>query len=132
MIFLPNQDPAINSGKDILIGGITLSHVVRGDESKATIGYWLVENCAGRGYMTETVNLVCDFAFNTLGLVRIEATSMPTNAASARVLDKCGFIQEGYARKILEINGRMTDHLLWGRMKPNMTSPAGKPATSPT
>ena len=41
---------------------------------------------------------------------------IPVNHASVRLLTKCGFRQEGLARKYLKINGRWEDHLLFGRL----------------
>ena len=55
-----------------------------------------------------------DFAFGDLGLHRLEAACLPENHASQRVLEKCGFQKEGYARSYLKINGRWADHVLFG------------------
>jgi len=57
------------------------------------------------------------FSFSTLRLHRIEAACIPTNAASIRLLEHCGFTREGYARQYLCINGIWQDHLLFGRLK---------------
>lgn len=56
------------------------------------------------------------FAFDRLGLHRVEAACLPTNAASIRLLEKSGFSQEGYARRYLCINGTWQDHLLYAMM----------------
>ena len=63
-----------------------------------------------RGYMTEALRCVIDFAFNRLRLHRIEANIMPRNHASRRVVEKLGFHYEGLARQYLQINGRWEDH----------------------
>ena len=52
--------------------------------------------------------------FGELNLHRIEAACIPSNAASIRVLEKCGFTREGLARRYLCINGVWQDHLLFG------------------
>ena len=57
---------------------------------------------------------VLGFAFETLDLHRIEASCLPTNLPSRRVLQKGGFRQEGEARAYLKINGAWADHLLFG------------------
>ena len=106
---------------ETLIGGISLTDIVRGSDNKATLGYWMGEAHTGRGLMTEAVALVCDFAFATLRLNRIEATCMPHNESSKAVLVKNGFTEEGFALKYLQINGRMEDHLLWGKTAPIQT-----------
>ena len=64
-----------------------------------------------RGYMTEAVSLLTDYAFSGLGLHRIEANVMPRNARSLRVLEKCGFHPEGLAQRYLQINGVWEDHI---------------------
>lgn len=98
---------------DALLGGITLGSVRRGVSQSATLGYWLGEPYARQGFMTEGVNCVLDFAFDRLGLRRVEAACVPTNVASRRLLAKCGFREEGLAREYLKINGRWMDHVLF-------------------
>ncbi|HFJ9286865.1 TPA: GNAT family N-acetyltransferase, partial [Bacillus toyonensis] len=63
-----------------------------------------------RGYTTEALRLVVDFAFRELKLHRIEAGAMPSNIASIRVLEKVGFKKEGIAKENVKINGKWTDH----------------------
>ena len=55
--------------------------------------------------------LVLSFAFETLGLNRVEAACLPHNAASRRLLIKLGFREEGLARRYLCIDGRWQDHV---------------------
>ena len=54
------------------------------------------------------------FAFRTLGLSRLEAACVPGNDASAALLLKAGFQEEGFARAYLKINGEWRDHRLFG------------------
>lgn len=68
--------------------------------------------------MTKAVNEVVDYAFNVLKLHRIEANVMPRNIASKRVLEKCGFIEEGYSKKYLYINGVWEDHIHMVKFNP--------------
>lgn len=81
---------------DGLIGACGLFNIVRGH--RAEIGYWLAEDYWGQGIMTAVVEAVCQHGWNELDLVRIHAHVMPDNAASARVLEKCGFQHEGRLR----------------------------------
>lgn len=55
------------------------------------LGFWLGEPYWGNGYATEAARAVIDFAFLTIGLERLAACCRITNAASRRVLEKCGF-----------------------------------------
>lgn len=97
-----------------LLGGLTLSQVQRGVTQSGSLGYWMGERYAGRGYMSDAVRALVRFGFDTLRLHRIEAACLPHNDASIRLLEKVGFKREGYARAYLCIDGRWQDHLLYG------------------
>jgi ribosomal-protein-alanine N-acetyltransferase len=96
-----------------LVGGLTLGQVRRGVAQTATLGYWMGEAHAGRGYMTQAVRAVLDHAFGTLALRRIEAACLPNNSRSIRLLERVGFRREGIARAYLQINGRWQDHAFY-------------------
>ena len=96
-----------------LVGGLTLSNVTRGMTQSATIGYWMGEAYASRGYMSAALKAVIPFGFDTLGLHRLEAACLPSNAASMRLLEKLGFQKEGLARGLVCINGRWQDHFVF-------------------
>ena len=98
----------------VMIGGITLANVRRGIVQAGTIGYWVGEPHAHRGYMTTALRVLLPSLFGELNLHRIEAACIPSNAPSIRVLEKCGFTREGLARRYLCINGVWQDHLLFG------------------
>jgi RimJ/RimL family protein N-acetyltransferase len=82
----------------------------------AAIGYWLAPGARGHGYMTTAVRLLVMWAFERLGLARLELTTDPQNAASQRVAERCGFRREGYMRSHMRIlhNGERRDSLLYG------------------
>jgi [ribosomal protein S5]-alanine N-acetyltransferase len=101
---------------NLLVGGLTLANVRRGVAQAGSLGYWLGEPFVRRGYMTAAVKALLPFAFGTLKLHRVEAACIPTNVASIRLLEKCGFMREGYAREYLCINGVWQDHLLYARL----------------
>lgn len=103
-----------------LVGGIGLSNVRRGVAQIGTMGYWVGRPYARRGYTTESAKLLLSFAFGQLGLHRVEAACLPTNAASMGVLEKAGFTKEGYARGYLRIDGRWADHVLYGVLKDDL------------
>lgn len=98
---------------DTLTGGIGIGNVRRGVAQMATIGYWVGEPFARRGYISAATRLALQFAFGHLGLHRIEASCLPNNTASRGLLEKVGFIEEGYARAYLRIDGRWRDHILY-------------------
>ena len=102
---------------NLLLGGLTLANVRRGVAQAGSIGYWLGMRFARNGYMTAAVKGVLPFCFETLRLHRVEAACIPTNTASIRLLERCGFLREGYARQYLCINGVWQDHLLFARLR---------------
>jgi len=108
LVFLRTPD------REALVGGITLSNIRRRAAQYVTLGYWMGQDFVGQGLMTEAVGAVIPFAFDTLGLHRIHAAFLPTNAASRRVLEKNGFREEGYAENYLQIDGKWCDHVLFG------------------
>ena len=105
------------AGDGALLGGINLTNVRRGIVQGGTLGYWIGASFARQGYMTEGMTAVLSFAFETLNLNRVEAACLPDNAASRALLEKCGFREEGRARKYLRINGMWQDHVLYGILR---------------
>ena len=100
--------------QEVLVGGLTLSNIRRRAAQFVTLGYWMGRHYAGRGLMTEAVGTVVPFVFDTLGLHRINAAFLPDNAASRRVLEKNGFVEEGFAENYLQIDGKWRNHVLFG------------------
>ncbi|WP_137789288.1 GNAT family protein [Bacillus sp. E(2018)] len=97
-------------GTHELIGQIGLFKIERGPAQKGMVGYSLDQVHNGKGFMTEALPLILDFAFNELKLHRIEAEVMPRNFASIKLLIKAGFHKEGISKKNVKINGRWEDH----------------------
>jgi [ribosomal protein S5]-alanine N-acetyltransferase len=87
-----------------------LTEVVRSNLQSCWIGYFLDKEHNGKGYMTEAVKLVVEYAFKDLNLHRIEAGVMPHNIGSMNVLLKAGFHKEGIAKKNVKINGTWENH----------------------
>lgn len=108
-------------GQDEIIGEVILSEVVRENLQSCWIGYFLDKAHNGKGYMTEAVKLVVAYAFETLGLHRLEAGVMPHNIGSIKVLLKAGFHKEGIAKKNVKINGRWEDHQTLAIVKEEQT-----------
>ncbi|MCH8999079.1 MAG: GNAT family N-acetyltransferase [Proteobacteria bacterium] len=102
---------------DVLLGGVTLSNLRRGVAQTATLGYWIGAVHARQGYVTEALWAVLEYAFQRLGLHRVEAACLLGNEASRRLLLKSGFQEEGYAREYLRINGSWQDHQLFAILR---------------
>jgi ribosomal-protein-alanine N-acetyltransferase len=113
-----------------LLGGITIGGIRRGVGQAATLGYWMGAPHAGKGHMTRAVAAVVAFGFATLRLNRIEAACIPENHASAALLKRNCFTQEGFARAYLRINGVWRDHLLFGIVDGDAPAPppSGRPS----
>jgi ribosomal-protein-alanine N-acetyltransferase len=100
-----------------LVGGLTITNIRRGVAQAGSLGYWMGAGYARQGFMTAAVRVLLPFAFSTLKLHRLEAACIPENAASVRLLEKTGFVREGYAREYLCINGIWQDHLLYAQVR---------------
>jgi RimJ/RimL family protein N-acetyltransferase len=78
-----------------LLGNIALAFK-GSDRSSAEIMYWLAPQGRGRGIATNSVRLLCKWAFESLGLERVTLKTRPGNTASELVAERAGFqIQEG-------------------------------------
>jgi RimJ/RimL family protein N-acetyltransferase len=108
---------AIRNAAGVLIGGCGFDDFQLGKSHRAEVGYWLAKPYWGRGIMTAVVRRLCDLAFTEFGLVRIVAYVFVDNQASAKVLEKCGFQQEGYLRKHCVKDGRYLDGKLFALVK---------------
>lgn len=97
-----------------LVGGLTLSNIRRRAACSANLGYWMDVEHKGQGVMSRAVGMALHFVFETLNLNRLNAACLPHNTASRRVLEKNGFVEEGFAENYLQIDGRWQDHVLYG------------------
>ena len=61
------------------------------DDDTPELGYWVGAPYWGKGYATEALHAVVDYAFTDLGHDGLQAGARVTNPASRRVLEKCGF-----------------------------------------
>ena len=96
-----------------IVGSINLSQIYGGGFRSAYLGYYIGEQFAGRGYMTEALQLMLRYAFADLKLHRLEANIQPENVASLRLVKRAGFVCEGYSRRYLKVCGRWRDHERW-------------------
>ncbi len=63
--------------------------------------------------MREGLELVLGRAFTELGLHRLEANIQPGNHASIALVERCGFVREGFSERYLKVGGRWRDHERW-------------------
>ncbi len=81
------------------------------DYRSASLGYCLDDAAWGHGYATEAARLL-QWAFDTLDLNRVQADTDTRNVASARVLEKLGFVREGTLREDCVVNGEVSDSVV--------------------
>jgi [ribosomal protein S5]-alanine N-acetyltransferase len=81
------------------------------------IGYCLDEHAWGKGYATEAVRAMLQWAYEKLDLNRVEAELDTRNAASARVLEKLGFVREGLRREDCVVSGEVSDSWIYGLLR---------------
>jgi ribosomal-protein-alanine N-acetyltransferase len=98
-----------------VVGRVNLNNIVLGALRSAAVGYWVDVDHQGRGLATAAVEFACDEAVRR-GLHRVEAGTLLHNAASQRVLERCGFEQYGMAPQFLFIDGQWRDHRLFQRI----------------
>ncbi|HJP16657.1 MAG TPA: GNAT family protein [Acidimicrobiales bacterium] len=96
---------------DCFIGEINLNNVTRGAFQSSHVGYWVGADQAGKGYTPESLVLLMRFAFEKLGLHRLQVSIVPRNLPSRRVVEKLNLRCEGLSEKYLEIAGTWEDHL---------------------
>lgn len=96
-----------------LIGKVSLSKVTRAAFQNCYIGYDIDQEFTNQGIMTQAVQMVVSFALSALALHRIQASIMPRNLSSQRVVEKAGFVREGFCENYLQIHGTWEDHFIY-------------------
>ena len=91
----------------------------------AEVGFLLTPGAQGKGYGTESLRAVCDYAFTTGGLRRLTACVTEGNQASRHVLEKVGFILEGTLRESYWLQQRWQNDWLLGLLKQEYITTAG-------
>jgi [ribosomal protein S5]-alanine N-acetyltransferase len=87
------------------------------DYRSATLGYCFGEAAWGQGFATEAAAALLQWAFATLDLNRVEAETDTRNIASARVLEKLGFLREGTLREDCIVDGVVSDSWVYGLLR---------------
>jgi ribosomal-protein-alanine N-acetyltransferase len=86
------------------------------ENEKAEIGYDIARAFWGRGYASEAISALLDYAFSTLKLNRIEAKVEPENVNSVKVLQKLNFMFEGTLRRYERVNGKFIDLNMYSKL----------------
>jgi len=99
------------------IGLVQESDVYR---KSAELGYFIGEPYWNKGIATKAINLVCEFGFNNLDIVRIHCGIYEYNKASQRVLEKCGFEKEGVFEKAIFKKDKLWNEVRFAKLKPGI------------
>lgn len=94
--------------KDSLIGTCVLWHIQK-EHHRAEVGYVLHPDYWRRGLAKEALAAMISYGFNELKLHSLEAQVAPQNIASIRVLEKTGFVKDGYFRENFYHEGNFLD-----------------------
>lgn len=97
------------------IGLVSETDVYR---KSAELGYFIGEPYWNKGITTKAINLICEFGFQKLDIVRIHCGVFEYNLASQRVLEKCGFQKEGIFKKAISKKNKLWDELRYAKIKP--------------
>ncbi len=84
---------------------------------RTEIGYWLRQDVQGRGIMTRATKALVDFAFDNLGLHRVEIRAATDNRKSRAVPERLGFTQEGVLRDAAFLNDRFIDLVVYAKLR---------------
>ena len=108
----------IERSSNSIAGRIALTNIERGPFQNGRLGYWCGAGFEGKGLMAQALTMVVGHCFapqelGGLGLHRVCANIMPSNTRSRKLLERVGFIKEGYSEKYLQIQGRWEDHERW-------------------
>ena len=99
------------------LGGAGLMHWDK-THRRAEVGYMLARERWGQGLVTEALGPILRFGFERMNLHSVEARIHPDNRASRRVVEKLGFVQEGYLREsyLNTASGVFEDTVVYSRL----------------
>lgn len=108
---------AIADAADDAFLGAIMFHSIDWRHRRAEVGIWLAREERGRGIGTAAIRLVLRWAFEELGLERVEITALPENDVVPRLAERLGFTFEGVRRQRNFERGRRVDILTWGLLR---------------
>ncbi len=105
-----------NREEDNLMGTICLWNI-QPENYRAELGYELYPDFWGKGIMKDAIPRIIHYGFEVLGLHSIEADLDPDNVQSVALLERNGFIKEGYFKESTYNNGRFSDRAVYSLIK---------------
>jgi ribosomal-protein-alanine N-acetyltransferase len=102
--------------------GVIGFHNVLPLHRKAEIGFWVVPEHQGKGYVTEAGKALLAYCFEQQNFNRIEATVETENTASIKAIEKLGLQHEGTFRQYEMNNGKFIDLMMYAVLKSDFTA----------
>jgi RimJ/RimL family protein N-acetyltransferase len=102
----------VDAGDDATVLGSCDVRLDAFDRQIAELGYLVDPAHRGRGIATTAVQLMASWAFEELGVARVQILAHPDNAASQRVAERVGFQREGLLRSWREHHGSREDRVV--------------------
>lgn len=99
-------------------------HTISLTNGTAEVSYDVTPSYWGRGIATAACRAATRWAFETAGWHRVQATMLPANVPSRRVVEKCGFLREGLVRNLRLVRGRPEDFWLYSAIPGEVTPEA--------
>lgn len=99
-----------------ILGSVALTKI-DWENASAHLGYWTAKEARNQGVARRASRLVIEWAFDGLGLERIELLCDPENIPSQRVAEALGFRREGHLRGHLKLPQGRRDSLLYGLLR---------------
>jgi [ribosomal protein S5]-alanine N-acetyltransferase len=105
-------------GSDKLLG-VVGHYRIQWHNFRSEIGYMFLPECHGKGIATEVIKLLIDYGFDEMNMHSLEAVIAPENGASARVLEKNGFVKEAHILENEFYEGKFLDTVIYSLLKRN-------------
>ncbi|MDL2212679.1 GNAT family N-acetyltransferase [Bacteroides sp. OttesenSCG-928-D19] len=83
---------------------------------RGSVGVAIHEQYREKGYATDALSLLCEYAFNYLHLKQLYVHIPADNHASIRLFSSCGFLQTGLLKEWLHVNGGYKDVVFMQRI----------------
>jgi [ribosomal protein S5]-alanine N-acetyltransferase len=90
---------------------------IRWEHFRSEIGYMILPEYNGQGITTEAIKLLVDYGFNKMKMHSLEGIIDPENVASARVLEKNGFVKEAHLTENEFYDGKFLDTVIYSLVK---------------
>ena len=119
-----------DAGGEKLLGSVSLD--LFPEREAGEMGYWIAREARRQGFALAAARLVVRWAFEEIGIQRLEILTYPGNAASQSLAQKLGFVREGVLRERWVVAGEVSDSLLMGLLKRKWRGGGDKARRAPT